>query len=329
MCFPSPFFFFFGILQCSSTRKRHLSVVIGAVRLGGRRASGGVIFDPDFDLYTRKTNCFDLSDNSIAAGPQPVPGPSPISPGPTPLDLPNRPLDVGNTPVLVVNPTPHTSGSPPPPLGPSLPPPGVGDRLYFSHDLYPLYKYPTLYESNYPSPNEEAYIPGGYAANAPEVDERYRPHYGPIEPAEDEGIRPTPHSPQDPSLDWATGMVIATDPRRDIHRRQEAIEWFFGGATQLCRKATSSDSRSSGISARTSASYGRSSGVSTASLRRLHTALLWTTAESQLRSRSRTTAGLHQSTGPAIPIAASRLRNEWPIGTSTTNLLRRSTSTTR
>ncbi|XP_039501919.1 uncharacterized protein LOC120458367 isoform X1 [Drosophila santomea] len=182
---------------------------------GGAGRPGGVIFDPDFDLYTRKTNCFDLSDNSIAAGPQPVPGPSAISPGPTPLDLPNRPLDVGNTPVLVVNPTPHTSGGPPPPLGPSAPPPGVGDRLYFSHDLYPLYKYPTLYESNYPSPNEEAYIPGGYAANAPEVDERYRPHYGPIEPAEDGGVRPTPHSPPRPifGLGYGNGYSYGSPER--------------------------------------------------------------------------------------------------------------------
>ncbi|KAI8035712.1 hypothetical protein M5D96_011462 [Drosophila gunungcola] len=129
---------------------------------GGGGRPGGVIFDPDFDLYTRKTNCFDLSDNSIAPGPLPIPGPSPISPGPTPLDLPNRPLD-----------------------------------------------------NNYPSPNEEAYIPGGYAANAPEVDERYRPHYGPIEPAEDEGIRPTPHSPPRPifGLGYGNGYSYGSPER--------------------------------------------------------------------------------------------------------------------
>lgn len=215
MCFPSPFFFFLEF--CSVHRRGNGTCQLSSEQYGagGGGRPGGVIFDPDFDLYTRKTNCFDLSDNSIAAGPQPVPGPSPISPGPTPLDLPNRPLDVGNTPVLVVNPTPHTSGSPPPPLGPSLPPPGVGDRLYFSHDLYPLYKYPTLYESNYPSPNEEAYIPGGYAANAPEVDERYRPHYGPIEPAEDEGVRPTPHSPPRPifGLGYGNGYSYGSPER--------------------------------------------------------------------------------------------------------------------
>ncbi|KPU75776.1 uncharacterized protein Dana_GF12577, isoform B [Drosophila ananassae] len=183
---------------------------------GGGGRPGGVIFDPDFDLYTRKTNCFDLSDNSIGPGPLPIPGPSPISPGPTPVDLPNRPLDVGNTPVLVVNPTPHTDGPPPPPsLGPptpSLGPPGVGDRLYFSHDLYPLYKYPTLYEHNYPAPNEEVYIPGGYAANVPEVDERYRPHYG---PSEDEGPRPTPHGPPRPifGLGYGNGYSYGSPER--------------------------------------------------------------------------------------------------------------------
>lgn len=183
---------------------------------GGGGRPGGVIFDPDFDLYTRKTNCFDLSDNSIGPGPLPIPGPSPISPGPTPVDLPNRPLDVGNTPVLVVNPTPHTDGPPPPPsLGPptpSLGPPGVGDRLYFSHDLYPLYKYPTLYEPNYPAPNEEVYIPGGYAANVPEVDERYRPHYG---HSEDEGPRPTPHGPPRPifGLGYGNGYSYGSPER--------------------------------------------------------------------------------------------------------------------
>ncbi|XP_033252132.1 leucine-rich repeat extensin-like protein 3 [Drosophila miranda] len=165
---------------------------------GGGRRPGGVIFDPDFDLYTRKTNCLDLSDNSIAPGP----GPSPISPGPTPANLPNRPLEVGNTPVLIVNPTPHTDEPPPPPpprlpkiSAPSLPPPpGLGDRLYFSHDLYPLYKYPALYENNYPAPNEDVYIPGGYAANAPEVEDHY---HGPPS-LENKGVRPTPHGPPRP-----------------------------------------------------------------------------------------------------------------------------------
>lgn len=181
---------------------------------GGR--PGGIIFDPDFDLYARKTNCFDLSDNSIG---QLDGAPSPISTGVTPVNLPNRPLDVGNTPVLVVNPTPHTvdpSGGPPPPPAP-LPTgpagaPGVGDRLYFSHEIYPLYKYPTLYEHNYPAPNEDAYIPGGYAANVPEVHEHYRPSYG---VDDDDGVRPTPHGPPRPifGLGYGNGYSYGTPER--------------------------------------------------------------------------------------------------------------------
>ncbi|XP_060655829.1 uncharacterized protein LOC132791066 isoform X1 [Drosophila nasuta] len=180
----------------------------------------GIIFDPDFDLYARKTNCFDLSDNSIG---QLDGAPSPISTGVTPVNLPNRPLDVGNTPVLVVNPTPHTgppdSPRPPPPLpqlpppsGPTLPPPGVGDRLYFSQEIYPLYKYPTLYEHNYPAPNENAYIPGGYAANVPEVDDHYRPAYGPLD---EEGVHPTPHGPPRPvfGLGYGNGYSYGTPER--------------------------------------------------------------------------------------------------------------------
>ncbi|EDW02729.1 GH22146 [Drosophila grimshawi] len=181
---------------------------------GASGRPGGVIFDPDFDLYARKTNCFDLSDNSIGAPS------SPISTGVTPVNLPNRPLDVGNTPVLVVDPTPHTDHpdhhlppSPLPPPGPSLPPPGVGDRLYFSHEIYPLYKYPTLYEHNYPAPNEEVYIPGGYAANVPEVDERYRPSYG--HSLDNDGVRPTPHSPPRPifGLGYGNGYSYGTPER--------------------------------------------------------------------------------------------------------------------
>ncbi|XP_068143967.1 uncharacterized protein [Drosophila tropicalis] len=176
---------------------------------GSSGRPGGVIFDPDFDLYTRKTNCFDLSDNSIA---HPDPGPSPISPGPTPVNLPNRPLDVGNTPVLVVNPTPHTDGSLPPPPPPPASAGSVGDRLYFSHDIYPLYKYPMLYEPNYPAPNEDVYIPGGYAANAPEVEDRYRPHFAPLD---DESVRPTPHSPPRPifGLGYGNGYSYGTPER--------------------------------------------------------------------------------------------------------------------
>ncbi|XP_017839409.2 uncharacterized protein LOC108597387 [Drosophila busckii] len=186
---------------------------------GGGRPSG-IIFDPDFDLYTRKTNCFDLSDNSIGGGP-----PTAISTGVTPVDLPNRPLDVSNTPILVVNPTPHTqpqpyphahphpADSPPPPTGPSLPPPGIGDRLYFSHEIYPLYKHPTLYEHNYPAPNEEIYIPGGYAANIPEVEDRYRPAYAPH--PEHDDVRPTPHGPPRPifGLGYGNGYSYGTPER--------------------------------------------------------------------------------------------------------------------
>ncbi|XP_017867200.1 PREDICTED: uncharacterized protein LOC108616491 isoform X2 [Drosophila arizonae] len=177
---------------------------------GGSGRPAGVIFDPDFDLYARKTNCFDLSDNQLDGAS------SPISTGVTPVNLPNRPIDVGNTPVLVVNPTPHTSHpdvpAQPPPVPPTGPPPGVGDRLYFSHEIYPLYKYPTLYEHSYPAPNEEVYIPGGYAANVPEVDERYRPSYG---PHEDDGIRPTPHGPPRPifGLGYGNGYSYGTPER--------------------------------------------------------------------------------------------------------------------
>lgn len=178
---------------------------------GGSGRPGGIIFDPDFDLYARKTNCFDLSDNSLDGAP------SPISTGVTPVNLPNRPLDVGNTPVLVVNPTPHTvhpsDGPPlPPPTGPAGGVPGVGDRLYFSHDIYPLYKYPTLYEHNYPAPNDDAYIPGGYAANVPEVDERYRPSYGGMD---DDAVRPTPHGPPRPifGLGYGNGYSYGTPER--------------------------------------------------------------------------------------------------------------------
>ena len=183
---------------------------------GGGGRPGGVIFDHDFDLYARKMNCFDLSDNSIG---QLDGASSPISTGVTPVNLPNRPLDVGNTPVLVVNPTPHTNQPDFPPrsphplnTGPSLPPPGVGDRLYFSQEIYPLYKYPTLYEHNYPAPNEEVYIPGGYASNVPEVDEHYRPSYG---PQDDDGIRPTPHGPPRPifGLGYGNGYSYGTPER--------------------------------------------------------------------------------------------------------------------
>lgn len=74
--------------------------------------------------------------------------------------------------------------------------PSNGDRLYFSQDIYPLYKYPTLYEPNYPAPNQDVYIPGGYAANAQEVDEHFRPT------TYDENVRPSPstnhHGPPKP-----------------------------------------------------------------------------------------------------------------------------------
>ncbi|XP_030380736.1 uncharacterized protein LOC115628667 [Scaptodrosophila lebanonensis] len=185
---------------------------------GGRPA--GVIFDPDFDLYTRKTNCFDLSDNSI-----PMPGgPSPISTGgyggsaPTPpVHLPNRPVDVGSTPLLVVNPSPPTTDERPlegpgPLPGPTLPPqPGVGDRLYFTHDLYPLYKHPMLYEHNYPAPNDDLYIPGGYAANVPVVEDRYRPPYA----IDEDSVRPTPQGPPRPifGLGYGNGYSYGTPER--------------------------------------------------------------------------------------------------------------------
>lgn len=161
----------------------------------------GIIFDPDFDLYARKTNCFDLNDNTITdttVGGDGEDAFGGLSPTPT-IQLPNRPAEPATT-LLVVDPTPTTGstfsnerpstgyspspsttyGTTPglyadsinPTLGATTP---DGDRLYFSHDIYPLYKYPTLYEHNYPAPNDDVYIPGGYASNVPEVHDSYRP----------------------------------------------------------------------------------------------------------------------------------------------------------
>lgn len=184
-------------------------------KLGSRPQ--GVIFDPDFDLYARKTNCFDLNDlpdqsdnleETKAYGPN--------FPPTTPVLLPSSPSDT--TPILLVEPSPsvmttlqdetthyvppttsydepstiYTQG-PPTTYEPSTqnipstsPANSNGDRLYFSQDIYPLYKYPTLYEPNYPAPNQEVYIPGGYAANAQEVEDRYRPT------SYDSNVRPSP-----------------------------------------------------------------------------------------------------------------------------------------
>ncbi|XP_067632029.1 uncharacterized protein [Eurosta solidaginis] len=195
---------------------------------GGRPS--GVIFDPDFDLYIRKTNCFDLSDNTISdttlsdsGGGGGIEGNdvfNGLSPTPS-VQLPNRPADPGTTTLLVVNPTPTTSttyanerpstGYSPlspatttyettagvytdsinPILGATTP---DGDRLYFSQDIYPLYKYPMLYEHNYPAPNDDVYIPGGYASNVPQVDDHYRP------PGQytTEEMHTLPHAPQRP-----------------------------------------------------------------------------------------------------------------------------------
>ncbi|XP_036332571.1 uncharacterized protein LOC118743917 [Rhagoletis pomonella] len=187
---------------------------------GGRPS--GVLFDPDFDLYARKSNCFDLNDNTITYTTLSVDGGgddgySGLSSTAT-VQLPNRPADPGTT-LLVLNPTPTTSttfsherpttgyspgtsttyGTTPglytdsvnPTLGATTP---NGDRLYFSQDIYPLYKYPMLYEQNYPAPNDDVYIPGGYASNVPEVNDHYRPpgHY-----ANDDAHTP-PHGPPRP-----------------------------------------------------------------------------------------------------------------------------------
>ncbi|XP_055917150.1 uncharacterized protein LOC129949610 isoform X2 [Eupeodes corollae] len=182
----------------------------------------GTIFDPDFDLYARKTNCFDLHDNTIpiasdSYNQQQDHGPS-------------RPTSVAGSPILIVNSSPTTPEeqfhietdrypAPPTPTdvystnyptsvdnsgyhstkGPSstygngggagggggngqnddkwVNSGGNGDRIYFSHDVYPLYQYPMLYEQNYPSPNQEVYYPGGYAQNSPTLGDRYKPSY--------------------------------------------------------------------------------------------------------------------------------------------------------
>ncbi|XP_037942015.1 extensin-like [Teleopsis dalmanni] len=187
---------------------------------GGRPS--GIIYDPDFDLYARKTNCFDLSDNSITMPDVPVRdlgGYSGLPSTPT-ISVPSRPVE--STPILIVNPSPTTSttlsDTPQPPtsvygstqvinlsegpistLGPTT---TNGDRLYFTQDVYPLYKYPMLYEPNYPAPNEDVYIPGGYASNVPEVADHYRPGY-----AADDSVRPTPNGPPRPifGLGYGTG----------------------------------------------------------------------------------------------------------------------------
>uniref|UniRef100_A0A1I8QFB9 Apple domain-containing protein n=1 Tax=Stomoxys calcitrans TaxID=35570 RepID=A0A1I8QFB9_STOCA len=174
---------------------------------GGR--PNGVIFDPDFDLYSRKTNCFDLDEPEESGGETKNYGTS-LAPT-TPVFLPTRPSP--GTPVLVVDPTPTvittvqddggryptpTTGysettlynpGPASTLEPSTPTTAAGpggDRLYFSQDIYPLFKYPTLYDPNYPSPNQDVYIPGGYASNAPEVADR---------PTSYDSTRPRPPPP--------------------------------------------------------------------------------------------------------------------------------------
>ncbi|XP_073813437.1 uncharacterized protein isoform X2 [Musca autumnalis] len=172
---------------------------------GGR--PNGVIFDPDFDLYARKTNCFDLDDPNENLAETNGYGSS-LAPT-TPVFLSSRPSP--STPLLVVDPTPtvittvedENTRYPTPTTGygestlynrgspttldstvPTTPAAPNGDRLYFSQDIYPLFKYPTLYEPNYPAPNQDVYIPGGYASNAPEVGDR---------PTSYDGSRPPPH----------------------------------------------------------------------------------------------------------------------------------------
>lgn len=194
----------------------------------------GVIFDPDFDLYSRKTNCFDLDDPSDNLAETNGYGSS-LAPT-TPVFPPSRPSP--GTPLLIVDPTPTvittlqedntryptpTSGysettsynrGSPTTLDPTSPttaagPSGNGDRLYFSQDVYPLFKYPTLYEPNYPAPNEDVYIPGGYASNAQEVSDR---------PTSYDGSRPpqpppqTPHGPPKPifGLGYGNGYSYGT-----------------------------------------------------------------------------------------------------------------------
>ncbi|XP_061399331.1 uncharacterized protein LOC133335046 [Musca vetustissima] len=177
---------------------------------GGR--PNGVIFDPDFDLYARKTNCFDLDDPNENLAETSGYGSS-LAPT-TPVFLSTRPSP--GTPLLVVDPTPtvittvedENTRYPSPTSGysettlynrgqqttldstvPTTPASPNGDRLYFSQDVYPLFKYPTLYEPNYPAPNQDVYIPGGYASNAQEVGDR---------PTSYDGSRPPP-VPQHPN----------------------------------------------------------------------------------------------------------------------------------
>lgn len=68
----------------------------------------GVLFDPDFDLYERKTNCFDFTPNTIQS--ESVPVRSNNLPSTTAFVLPHKSLSVG-TPMLLVNPTVSSNGT--------------------------------------------------------------------------------------------------------------------------------------------------------------------------------------------------------------------------
>lgn len=172
----------------------------------------GTIFDPDFDLYERKLNCFDVpSDgNTIQTVGFPDdnsnrPSPLPFGPVSTIDGLPSSSVLPPSTPTTIIEPTRFTpirttdhypttlttdrhhftdfnrhplfeydttfdSRKPPTTIYPSYD--QNRDRL----DFYPLYKYPMLYEQNYPSSNNHANYPGNYAQNIPTVDDRYRPN---------------------------------------------------------------------------------------------------------------------------------------------------------
>lgn len=68
----------------------------------------GILFDPDFDLYERKTNCFDFTPNTIQPEELPVRGSG--LPSTTAFVLPHKSLSVG-TPMLLVNPTASSNAS--------------------------------------------------------------------------------------------------------------------------------------------------------------------------------------------------------------------------
>ncbi|XP_046810899.1 uncharacterized protein LOC111681958 isoform X2 [Lucilia cuprina] len=127
-------------------------------KLGSR--PNGVIFDPDFDLYARKTNCFDLSDNSLQDQSdhlEQTDGYGTSLAPTTPVLLPSRPSE--GTPILLVEPSPSVMTT-------------LEEQTTRYASPTASYDDPTTIFTQGPP---TTYEPSGYAANAPEVEDRYRP----------------------------------------------------------------------------------------------------------------------------------------------------------